>query len=134
MGMNPEIKKKWVDALRSGDYKQTEGTLQKDDAFCCLGVLCDIAEKEGIVKAQEADRSIAGSKLVGYQTEGAGYWEYDILPYSVARWAGLDQRNPTVTVSEPSNKEYTATYILSDLNDDFKWDFSKIADVIEEQL
>lgn len=38
--MNPEIKAKWVKALRSKRYKQAEGTLRDDEgAMCCLGVL-----------------------------------------------------------------------------------------------
>lgn len=46
--MNPEIKAKWVEALRSGKYKQTRNALRKsDNRFCCLGVLCDIADPTG---------------------------------------------------------------------------------------
>lgn len=41
--MNAELKAKWVAALRSGDYKQTTGVLRLGDAFCCLGVLCEVA-------------------------------------------------------------------------------------------
>lgn len=40
--MNKEIARKWVDALRSGEYKQTRGRLRSGDRFCCLGVLCEI--------------------------------------------------------------------------------------------
>lgn len=47
--MKSDIKQKWVAALRSGDYQQTDGHLRRpdesDDAsygFCCLGVLCDV--------------------------------------------------------------------------------------------
>ncbi len=53
--MNPTWKYKWIDALRSDKYKQTSGTLHAvmldydlqacagTDAFCCLGVIEDIA-------------------------------------------------------------------------------------------
>jgi len=34
----------WVKALRSGEYKQTDGFLKDDDRFCCLGVLADIVD------------------------------------------------------------------------------------------
>lgn len=41
--MNAEIKAKWLEALRSGKYRQgTEYLRTADDKFCCLGVLCDI--------------------------------------------------------------------------------------------
>lgn len=39
--MNPEVKKLWVEALRSGNFKQGRGFLQPtEDKYCCLGVLC----------------------------------------------------------------------------------------------
>jgi hypothetical protein len=43
--MNPEIKTKWIEALRSGKYKQARGTLldERTGAMCCLGVLCHIS-------------------------------------------------------------------------------------------
>ena len=39
---------KLVDALRSGKYKQTKHALHTvaDDGYCCLGVACDVYEKE----------------------------------------------------------------------------------------
>lgn len=41
--MDSELKKKWVAALRSGKYKQGRRELRnKEDCYCCLGVLCDI--------------------------------------------------------------------------------------------
>lgn len=37
-------RKLWVEALRSGKYKQTrQGWLRVEDHFCCLGVLADVA-------------------------------------------------------------------------------------------
>ena len=43
--MDAELKRKWVEALRSGEYKQGDSKLHdpKSDAFCCLGVLCKVA-------------------------------------------------------------------------------------------
>lgn len=44
--MDAELKTKWVEALRSGKYKQGEGYLSRVDngaeKFCCLGVVFDI--------------------------------------------------------------------------------------------
>jgi len=37
---------KWTEALRSGKYKQGTGALRKKDAYCCLGVLCDLVDPE----------------------------------------------------------------------------------------
>jgi hypothetical protein len=52
--MNADVKTRWLTALRSGEYKRAEGRLHKKDintgeeSFCCFGVLCDLAVKEGI--------------------------------------------------------------------------------------
>lgn len=41
--LKPEIKKAWLEALRSGKYEQGHQALRTvDSKFCCLGVLCDI--------------------------------------------------------------------------------------------
>ena len=45
MALN-ENAKKWVEALRSGKYSQGKGTLQNRAGYCCLGVACDVYEKE----------------------------------------------------------------------------------------
>lgn len=48
--MKTEYKQKWIDALRSGKYKQGRGILKTvDGEFCCLGVLCDVYNNEGWV-------------------------------------------------------------------------------------
>ena len=49
--MKPEIKQKWIDALRSGKYKPTTGALCRvlpsgSRYFCAVGVLADIFIKE----------------------------------------------------------------------------------------
>lgn len=44
-----ELKRKWIEALRSGKYQQGRGSLRNPETncFCCLGVLCDIVDPEG---------------------------------------------------------------------------------------
>jgi hypothetical protein len=37
----------WIDTLESGKYKQAHSQLKKMNSFCCLGVLCDLATKDG---------------------------------------------------------------------------------------
>lgn len=49
--MKKEIADKWIAALESGEYKQGQNVLRSDDGFyCCLGVLCELAVKEGVIK------------------------------------------------------------------------------------
>lgn len=38
----PKFKARWLEALRSGKYEQTIGTLHYKSRYCCLGVACKI--------------------------------------------------------------------------------------------
>lgn len=47
-----EVVQHWIHTLESGLYAQTQGQLKKNlgttiEAFCCLGVLCDLNAKDG---------------------------------------------------------------------------------------
>src|ERR1044072_648640 len=58
--MTKELLTKWLAALRSGTYLQYQGKLKGklrngQLGYCCLGVLCDVLEKE----------------------EGIGHWDND---------------------------------------------------------
>lgn len=115
MAMNPEVKAEWVKALRSGEYKQTKNLLHRvDGGYCCLGVLCELAVKAGIIDAAARD------------PEDPQVWYYDleecIIPLSVERWAGLD-----------GPAESIVTGSLMTFNDKGK-DFAFIANVIEARL
>jgi hypothetical protein len=44
--MKEKYKKKWLKALRSGEYDQTIGQLASDDGYCCLGVLCEVVAQD----------------------------------------------------------------------------------------
>ncbi len=54
--MNKKLKKKWVQALRSGKYEQARSFLVVNRTgdfkpqFCCLGVLCDINNMTSVHK------------------------------------------------------------------------------------
>jgi hypothetical protein len=40
--VDAQLKRKWIEALRSGKYRQTRQYLMDDGGYCCLGVLCVI--------------------------------------------------------------------------------------------
>lgn len=42
--LDPEVKEKWLTALRSGEYEQGVGQLCYNGKFCCLGVLNDVLD------------------------------------------------------------------------------------------
>ena len=58
----------WVDALRSGEYKQTEYSLQDESGYCCLGVACRIADKAGVPTNKGDNGTILGGSLT-YQPD-----------------------------------------------------------------
>lgn len=128
--MNPEVKKLWVDALRSGKYKQGKRRLSIDGNHCCLGVLCEIATDLGLCKKEVS----AGGK-VSCSDPHADTFDDDpsVLPPSVVKWAGLFDQDPVVECV-PFGQTIYSIYPLSELNDKFDLSFNQIADLIETYL
>jgi hypothetical protein len=130
--MNAEQKTTWLAALRSGEYTQGQGRLVSLSeggvmAHCCLGVLCDLADKAGVVQK----KTIAEYSIWYDDDDGA-------LPPSVVQWAGM-----TDAVPNPIVKYRGVNLSLAELNDGtrtldghnfIKLSFAEIADIIEEQL
>lgn len=92
--MNPAVKEQWVQALRSGEYEQGAAFLKANGKYCCLGVLCDLAVKAGVIEEIEPT-DVVGS-MFGVESD----WNGTILPYAVEAWAGLDRSSPYVQTVE----------------------------------
>ena len=60
--MIPALKKQWLTALRSGDYKQTRGTLKSGEGYCCLGVLVNLLPEDINIKREAGGITIRESK------------------------------------------------------------------------
>jgi hypothetical protein len=89
--MVPEVKAKWIEALRSDKYRQTGGVLHTQDSvgvskFCCLGVLSEIAYQEGVI---QRERQPEGSE---YRYGTGEKWDVAFLPHAVCEWAGIENR------------------------------------------
>ena len=114
--MKKAIADKWVAALRSGDYKQHQGGLANDKRtrHCCLGVLCELAIKDGV--EMEVGPCYDGARGT-YYAEAAG-----ALPDMVREWAGVGLAHGLLN----------GGVSLTSLNDEMKYDFGRIADIIEE--
>lgn len=111
MKMNPEIKARWVEALRSGKYQQGAHRLRNQyDLFCCLGVLCDLHSKE---TGTQWEQPVKESLCYVYQHQNGS------LPDDVKAWAKI-------------RTEEQHTLIL--MNDSYSLAFKNIADYIEESL
>lgn len=119
--MNTEIKEKWLKALRSGEYIQTTGILKDDRGYCCLGVLCDLYRKDKNIQGFDNEKGIFIDLFENKSNE--------ILTDDVMLWAGLDNRDPAVSLGL---KEFFSN-TLSNLNDNGE-SFNEIADLIEQNL
>ena len=112
--MNVQWARKWVEALRSGEYKQTQGFLKDEKGYCCLGVLVKIAGD-------------------GCRIDDDGDWEANtILPMSVMDKVGMKSQTGRI-YDEKSSADFISGSTLAMLNDNGK-DFNEIADVIEANV
>lgn len=128
--MNQEIKKQWVEALRSGNYKQGDMLLRDThDNFCCLGVLCDIHAK--MFKKEWVQLDHVAYRYVDSQAA---------LPLVVMLWAEIPDGFcslpidlvPIKVMDVLSSRDCGID--LADINDSKVFDFNQIADVIEKCL
>ena len=112
MKVGKQIPKKdfkiWIDALRSGKYKQTYGRLHDEKGFCCLGVACDLF----IPRAYQQIRD--GRFLDGY------------TPKVGQKYAPTWLKKISKDFRRKTNKSLVV------LNDGKELTFSEIADKLEE--
>lgn len=134
--MNPKVRDKWAAALESGEYHQTTNVLQDSDGYCCLGVLCDLAIKDGLdgLRWDEADGMTLYVRVDYEEDErsddvidenGAHWQEWDNgdVPEVVRRWARVSETDPVLT--EGGN---TAIH----LNDSEGYNFEQIAALVRD--
>jgi len=121
--MNRDIAEKWVDALRSGEYTQIKHRLAKDGPYekdhCFLGVLCELAIKEGLPVTKTWDEY--------HQCYRYGDFSTDVLPDIVKVWAGM--RSP-----EGSYENGDACLSANNDSSTDPHDFNRIAEVIESRV
>ncbi len=119
--MNAGIKKAWLEALRSGRFRQGRGRLHKvtpeGHEFCCLGVLCELYGKCNKKTIELA----VGISTVAYDNTTHQ------LPLRVMEWSELE--NSTGAVPSATGVKRN----LADLNDTGS-SFAELADVIEGEL
>lgn len=108
--MDPEYKAKWIAALRSGDYKQTQGTLRRDEACCCLGVLCSL------VPEAEWKPTNYSPRLHCHYKDAASSSH---LPFNIRTLMriSVDQQTELISLNDNDQKSFAeiATYIEENL-------------------
>ena len=104
--MLTEPQKKWVAALRSGEFKQGKHALQDGDCYCCLGVACVVYERE----VEKLPNGIRGLIL-------------DDEREAVREWLGLECDAGQYSKAAPALTEHN----------DGGMTFAEIADLIESE-
>jgi hypothetical protein len=129
-----EPRRLWVEALRSGKYKQGFKALCRDDCgsktYCCLGVACEVYQEHVGDLEVQSDHP----KLIAFDKSS------HFLPLKVAKWLNIrpagNLMEPVKDVVHrddarvlPKDAKFDSLSALNDFGANF--DFNKIADVIE---
>lgn len=137
--LKPEVKAKWVAALTSGEYQQTTGVLQQGEydpgtnrnkGHCCLGVLCDLYEKENnLVDGWQP--GIRGTLKYGDESyvppENVLEWAFDVPPEAMSQI--VNPAYKLTTVSDIHGKTQPL-----DIRNDEGASFAEIAALIDEKF
>lgn len=131
MSMDSGLKQRWIEALRSGEYRQGQDRLRTEHngaaSYCCLGVLCDLLVKDG---KGTWERDVAGryyfqaneNRLTGIEENTS------VLPASALRLTGIESPNPFVTFDRKTAESRSSLAYLNDHGASF----DRIAGIIEE--
>jgi hypothetical protein len=111
----------WVRALRSGEFRQGQGALvsfgHEGLAYCCLGVLCEVALANGLEMKAERPTVIG---TVGKYDDSSSF-----IPKKVQEWMGIHDGDVELTYQRKTTAAVT-------LNDSMEATFDQIADAIVE--
>ena len=132
--MNKDKLKLWVDALRSGEYQQGKNSLAKYDddgtlKFCCLGVACEVAIKDGLNLPVFEATAFPDNRPVRREY-GQGR-DIGFMPEEVCEWLGHDDTNVIVDLLEYIPEITNPQEYVAYLNDGDSWTFEQIADALE---
>lgn len=144
MRLRKSVRRRWVEALRSGEYPQATGVLAEVDGdrvvgYCCLGVLCELAKDEVpfdtvAVRTHAVNVGDGRSIYVEARTyNGAA----TMPPREVAEWAGSEQpryEEWRVRRPETENGLVGAAHPWLANENDSGLSFEQIADLIENDL
>jgi len=127
---NKENIRKWVTALRSGEYQQVKRHLSLNGSYCCLGVACELAIANGVGVKRTAVASIRADGDDDTYVNYDGGMSY--MPNSVRKWLGIDCGDPVLT-EKIDESGFKSPVTASDMNDREDKTFAEIADAIEQK-
>lgn len=122
-------RKAWLEALRSGKFRQTTGKLKsRNGAYCCLGVLCEVAEVPKRWNGFDYTYGVEDDKDYYAVSDTA-------LPTMAMEWLGVKDGAPhlatPVIVKDKDGDVHRETNLI-ELNDTYGWSFEQIADAVEK--
>lgn len=116
-----ENRRIWIEALESGDYTQCREKLTDGTGYCCLGVA-------GVALGFEVSTEYDGDD-VSYEIDGnSGY-----LGCQVQRMLGFQTRIPSPIGGPTRNDWDSEPMSFVSINDQLRWSFDQIADLLREQ-
>jgi len=128
--MKQEVAKTWSEALRSGQYEQCTGYLKQAEgpgnAYCCLGVLCDLYHADTKQGRWQEDFFVA-VPAEPYEP-GSGHFSDTDLPTPVKEWAGMQTHDGQFA----SMAEVEFNTLIA-MNDDAGATFMDIAELIDQK-
>lgn len=134
-GVDESRVKLWIDALRSGEFKQANGWLEKPidlpdgtkaTGNCCLGVAQHIGLRNGWRPADGV-------------SEHDLDWGAAAMPIELGQWFGFEwpyATDPNLgehAVTGDDGTEGITTVHCVEANDDLDWNFTRIADALEDR-
>lgn len=122
-------RKAWLEALRSGKFRQARGQLKsRNGSYCCLGVLCEVAEVPKVYEYGEYQYGDTNSS--DYRAASS-----TSLPLQAMEWLGVTHDTPRlaqpVLIKDKYGDEHEEDNLI-ELNDTYKWSFEQIADAVEK--
>lgn len=127
----------FLEALRSGELEQTQGSLKTDEGYCCLGVASECyiratnkAEWVFWTTTSSVKDFNRDTRKYSFKSkeEGGTQRETAYIPHEVATWLGIGGQALTFKLDVPG-ETYSNPIAL---NDSRKWNFSQIADEFEK--
>lgn len=108
--------KKWVEALESGKFQQSESFLRTGSGYCCLGVACQVFEAKATLVLESETK------------EGARVWSYDDKDSLAPKYV-IDALDLYGSGGEPDKSISESLEDLTQLNDAGR-PFTEIAEII----
>ncbi len=148
--LNVERLRLWIDALRSGEYRQGQYALKsiREDgekpSHCCLGVACEVYIRE---EGQGSWDEGPTGRFYFVRTDG-GYKERELMPVEVAEWFGFvepgeveDNFDPYLPTKDLGDEPFSKGVAIPNaeekatvLNDESRWGFEEISWAVEKLI